>query len=141
MCRSTSLNSLFTQNSTTIKDWTIVFTAGQCLGQYRALINIALGPVGESVTFTSLNRTDGSTSRGLYGNDLWTSWQGCAAPDNTSKYILVPKSYAPGSMTGSTFAVRWGGYLQPTLASQYTFRAFLSGTALNAERVKVLISI
>ncbi len=141
MCRTTSLNSLFRQNSTTIRDWTIIFTGGQCLGQYRPLVNIASGLVGETVTFTPLNRSDGSTSRGPYGNDLWTNWQGCVAPDNTSKYILVPKLSAPGSMPGSTFAVRWGGYLQPTLASQYTFRAFVSGASANAERVKVLTCI
>jgi hypothetical protein len=139
--RATSLVSLSPQNSTTIKNWFIIFTGGQCFGQYRPLTNIALGSVGETVTFTPLNKTDGSTSRGPYGTDLWTSWQGCDAPDNTSRYILVPKSAAPGSMTGSTFAVRWGGYVKPTLASVYTFRAFLSGTASNAERVKVRITV
>jgi hypothetical protein len=137
MCRATSFYSLFPQNSTSIRDWIIIFTGGQCFGQYRPLVNIASGLLGESVIFAPLNRTDGSTSRGPYGNDLWTSWQGCTAPDNTSRYILVPKSSAPGSMTGSTFAVRWGGFVQPTIVSQYTFRAFLSGASLNAERVKV----
>ena len=131
------MNSLFTQNSTSIRDWTILFTNGTCLGQFRQLLSVAVGLLGETVTFSLLNISDGTRSSGPYGNQLWTSYKGCAAPDNSSSYILISKSRATGSMVASTFAVRWAGYLATTVSSQYTFWTMLSGSNSNVERVKV----
>jgi hypothetical protein len=129
--------SLYPQNSVSIKEWTIVFTGGQCQGQYRQLLNYALVSAGENVTFSPLSATNGSTAGGPFGNQLWTSWNGCKAPDSTTTYTLIPKSAAPGSMAGSTFAVRWAGYLSTSTTSQYTFRTLLSTANANVERVKV----
>ena len=119
--------------------WTILFTHGACKGQYRTLTRYSSSPHGGTATLSSpLSEVPGQVAD-VFDASKTSSFEGCFAPDTSSEYVLFSSSSAPGSISGSVFAVRWAGLIRASLASSYTFHTSLSGDASSHERLKLWI--
>jgi hypothetical protein len=128
--------------------WTIVVTGGTCLGQYSRLADFTPFATGGGVV--TLDTPWSNTAQvnaggpfkeltGLFGEG-W-SYTACTAPDNTTRYALVPERKAPGCIDSvdDSFSVRWAGFVQPSASTQYTFQAIMPDAAAGQERVRVWV--
>ncbi len=137
--------------------WTIVVTGGTCLGQFSRLADftpfatgggvVTLAPAVGNAAATGSWATSSQVNSGgpfkettgLFGEG-W-SYTACTAPDNTTRYVLVPERKAPGSIdsTDDSFSVRWAGFVKPSATTQYTFQAIMPDAAAGQERVRVWV--
>jgi len=118
-------------------DWTLLFTHGACKGQHRTLASYVSSAHGGTAQLSSpLSDIPGQISD-VFDGAKSGAYLGCFAPDDTSEYVLFSSAAAPGSIVGAPFAVRWAGLVRASLASRYTFHAWLSGSAASHERVKL----
>ena len=119
--------------------WTLLFTAGACKGQYRTLADYTSHPDGGTAVLSSALSELSGQAADAFDATKTMAFEGCFAPDSTSEYVLFSSAGAPGSIIGSTFAVRWAGLVRASLAPTYTFYSDLSGHSSSHERLKLWV--
>lgn len=141
--------------NTSASDWIVMVTKGRCQGQWRNVSYVSTSAAEHPTSQLNLTVSmpwapqSGQDTAGPFGRFSLTqgSWSGCMGPDSTTRFTLVPRFGAPGSLAASAaFATRWAGFVRTTaqnrfspaaLTCLYSFEILLSSSASNHERVKM----